>query len=81
MSPRNFARSFRREVGLTPAAYVETLRVERARQCLEQDSDPIDRVADRCGFGTPETMRRAFARRVGVAPTEYRNRFRTPTPS
>lgn len=76
MSPRNFARSFRREVGLTPAAYVETLRVERARQCLEQDADSIDRVADRCGFGTPETMRRAFARRVGIAPADYRARFR-----
>jgi transcriptional regulator GlxA family with amidase domain len=76
MSPRNFARSFRREIGLTPAAYVETLRVERARQCLEQDSDPIDSVAGRCGFGTPETMRRAFARRVGIAPADYRARFR-----
>jgi transcriptional regulator GlxA family with amidase domain len=76
MSPRNFARSFRREIGLTPAAYVEALRVERARQCLEQDSDPIERVADRCGFGTPETMRRAFARRVGIAPADYRARFR-----
>ncbi|MGZ8676474.1 MAG: GlxA family transcriptional regulator, partial [Solirubrobacterales bacterium] len=76
MSPRNFARTFRREIGLTPAAYVEALRVERARQCLEQDSDPIERVADRCGFGTPETMRRAFARRVGIAPADYRARFR-----
>ena len=76
MSPRNFARAFRREVGLTPAAYVEALRVERARQCLEQASEPIERVAERCGFGTPETMRRAFARRVGVPPADYRARFR-----
>lgn len=76
MSPRNFARSFRREIGLTPAAYVEALRVERARQCLEQESDPIESVAAQCGFGTPETMRRAFARRVGIAPADYRARFR-----
>ena len=78
MSPRNFARAFAREVGLTPAAYVEALRVERARQCLEQESEPIERVAERCGFGTPETMRRAFARRVGVPPADYRARFRAP---
>jgi transcriptional regulator GlxA family with amidase domain len=79
MSARNFARAFRRETGLTPAAYVEELRVERARQCLEDGSDSIDQISERCGFGTPETMRRAFARRVGVPPAEYRARFhRTP---
>ena len=76
MSPRNFARAFRRETGMTPAAYVETLRLERARQMLEEATEPIDRIAIRCGFGTPETMRRAFARRLGVAPAEYRERFR-----
>ena len=76
MSPRNFARFFRRETGMTPAAYVEVLRVERARQLLEEAGDPVDLVADRCGFGTPETMRRAFARRVGVAPAQYRARFK-----
>jgi transcriptional regulator GlxA family with amidase domain len=80
MSPRNFARFFRREIGLTPAAYVEELRVERARQLLEQSGDPIDLISARCGFGTPETMRRAFARRVGVPPAEYRARFRRPEP-
>src|SRR4051794_19356977 len=76
MSPRNFARFFRREIGLTPAAYVEELRVERARQLLEDSADPVDAISVRCGFGTPETMRRAFARRVGVSPAQYRSRFR-----
>jgi transcriptional regulator GlxA family with amidase domain len=81
MSPRNFARFFRREVGLTPAAYVEELRVERARQLLEEGEDALDLVSARCGFGTPETMRRAFARRVGASPAQYRARFRrAPTP-
>jgi transcriptional regulator GlxA family with amidase domain len=76
MSPRNFARFFRRETGMTPAAYVEELRVERARQLLEESSDPVEIISGRCGFGTPETMRRAFARCIGTAPTEYRARFR-----
>jgi transcriptional regulator GlxA family with amidase domain len=76
MSPRNFARFFRREIGMTPAAYVEELRVERARQLLEQSADPVELISARCGFGTPETMRRAFARRVGVPPADYRARFK-----
>lgn len=76
MSPRNFARAFRKEAGTTPAAYVETLRIERARQYLEGPREPIDTIAVRCGFGTPETMRRSFARRLGVSPAEYRERFR-----
>jgi transcriptional regulator GlxA family with amidase domain len=74
MSPRNFARFFRREIGMTPAAYVEELRVERSRQLLEDSADPIDLISARCGFGTPETMRRAFGRRVGVPPAQYRAR-------
>ena len=76
MSPRNFARVFRRDTGLTPAAYVEGVRVEHARRLLETTSLPVDEVACVSGFGTPETLRRAFARRVGAAPSDYRDRFR-----
>jgi transcriptional regulator GlxA family with amidase domain len=75
MSDRNFARAFRAESGLTPAAYVEAARVERARRELETTSLGVDAVAARCGFGTVETMRRAFHRRLGVNPAAYRARF------
>jgi transcriptional regulator GlxA family with amidase domain len=75
MSERNFARAFKAETGMTPAVYVEALRVERARLALEAGAAPIDAVAHRCGFGTVETLRRAFGRRLGVSPTAYRNRF------
>jgi transcriptional regulator GlxA family with amidase domain len=79
MSPRNFARAFRREVGVTPAAYVTSLRVERARLELEAGDAPVEVVARRCGFGTVETMRRSFQRRLYTSPAEYRDRFRVPT--
>lgn len=75
MSPRNFARVFSREVGITPAAFVETLRIERARTLLETTDLQVDEVARRCGFGTVETLRRAFGRRVRVSPSDYRDRF------
>jgi transcriptional regulator GlxA family with amidase domain len=75
MSERNFARAFKAETGMTPAVYVEALRVERARLALESGLEPIDAVARRCGFGTVETLRRAFARRLGVSPGAYRDRF------
>ncbi len=77
MSPRNFARAFRREVGVTPAAYVARLRVERARLDLEAGDAPVDVVARRCGFGTVETMRRTFRRHLHTSPAEYRERFQT----
>jgi transcriptional regulator GlxA family with amidase domain len=77
MSPRNFARAFKREVGMTPATYVEALRVERSRALLETASHAaVDDIARRCGFGTVETMRRSFRRRLGVSPGHYRDRFR-----
>ena len=77
MSDRNFARAFRRETGMTPGAYVEATRVERARIALESGDLPVEEVARQAGFGTVETMRRAFRRRVGVSPIDYRARFTT----
>jgi len=77
MSPRNFARVFAREVGETPARWVERARVEAARRLLEQSDDGVERVAERCGFGTAETLRRAFLRQVRVSPAAYRARFRS----
>jgi transcriptional regulator GlxA family with amidase domain len=75
MSARHFARAFRAETGLTPARYVERVRLEAARRLLEDSADPIAAVASACGFGTAETMRRVFLRTLGVGPAEYRRRF------
>jgi len=76
MSPRNFARVFAREVGATPGQFVERVRVEAARRRLEESADGVDNIAFRCGFGTAETMRRAFLRTLRVPPSAYRSRFR-----
>ena len=77
MSERNFARAFRDETGVTPGAYVEVARVESARIALETGDLPVETIARQAGFGTVETMRRAFRRRVGVSPNSYRGRFRS----
>ena len=75
MSRRNFARLFRHEVGVSPGRYVEAARLEAARRRLEESADGTKAIAAACGFASPETMRRAFLRRLGTVPTEYRNRF------
>jgi len=75
MSERHFTRVFAAEVGEPPAKYVERVRVEAARRGLEERGATVAAVASKCGFGTPETMRRSFLRRVGVAPDDYRRRF------
>jgi transcriptional regulator GlxA family with amidase domain len=77
MSSRHFSRLFTAEVGETPARYVERVRVEAARTELETTASSLDVIALNCGLGTAESLRRAFQRRVGVAPDAYRHRFRS----
>src|SRR3954470_4367807 len=76
LSPRQFARAFAAEVGVTPGHYVDGVRLESARRRLEDTDDGIEQIARSCGYGTPESMRRAFVRALAVPPTEYRRRFR-----
>jgi transcriptional regulator GlxA family with amidase domain len=76
MSPRNFSRVFGREVGETPARHVERLRVDAARQQLEESESDYGDVARRCGFGSVNSMRRSFLRVLKVTPSDYRKRFR-----
>lgn len=75
MSPRNFSRVFAKQVGLSPGRFVERVRVEAARRRLEDSPGSVDTVASDVGFGTAETMRRAFLRQIGVGPSAYRERF------
>ena len=75
MSPRNFARLFINETGMTPAKFVEMVRIDAARNLLETSKLPIDTVADKSGFKDSERMRRSFLRQLGVNPSDYRKRF------
>jgi transcriptional regulator GlxA family with amidase domain len=75
MSPRHFTRIFTDEVGEAPGAYVERIRTEAARRQLEETDDTVTVIAARCGFGTAETLRRNFVRRMGISPDQYRKAF------
>jgi len=75
MSARNFARIFKRDTQSTPADFVEAARLDAARRMLEESPTPLKRVAAHCGFGEVNTLRRAFIRRLGISPAEYRRRF------
>lgn len=76
LSERHFARVFRQETGITPAAYVEAARVEAARHLLEGTDQPLDQVAAACGLGSVETLHRALRKQTGTTPAAYRRRFR-----
>ncbi len=75
MSPRNFARVFQKDIGTTPARFVERLRVEAARRRLEESQDKLEKVASDCGFGSLHSLRRSFLRVLHVPPNDYRHRF------
>ncbi|WP_092398045.1 helix-turn-helix domain-containing protein [Pseudomonas sp. NFACC39-1] len=75
MSPRNFARVYKRQTGRTPAKAVEMFRLEAARRLLEDSQRNIDQIARSCGFGDEERMRHTFHRHLSISPREYRNRF------
>jgi transcriptional regulator GlxA family with amidase domain len=76
MSPRNFSRAFKEEVGIAPAKAVERLRVDTARADLESGNPTILKVAAACGFGNPERMRRSFLRVLGAPPSALRRQGR-----
>ena len=75
LSPRQFARAFAEEAGISPGRYVDKVRLEAARRHIEDTASDVGQVARACGYGTPESMRRAFLRTLGVSPAEYRRRF------
>ncbi|MBV9221919.1 MAG: helix-turn-helix domain-containing protein [Methylobacteriaceae bacterium] len=76
MSERSFSRRYAAATGQTPARAIERLRVEAARRLLSESHQPVKRIAQRCGFGSEETMRRSFLRLLAVSPQDYRSRFR-----
>ncbi|MFI9030747.1 GlxA family transcriptional regulator [Streptomyces sp. NPDC053560] len=76
VSERQLSRIFKADLGMTPAAYIESARVELARNRLESTDDTLERIAGTCGFGTVDTLIRAFRRQLATTPTEYRNGFR-----
>jgi transcriptional regulator GlxA family with amidase domain len=75
MSERSFSRHYAEATGQTPARAVERLRVEVARRLLSESRTPVKRIAQRCGFGSEETLRRSFLRLLAVTPQDYRSRF------
>jgi transcriptional regulator GlxA family with amidase domain len=76
LSERQFTRVFKAEVGATAADHVEAVRLESACRLLESTNRTIEQIARTCGFGTPETMNRAFRRRLNTTPSEHRHHFR-----
>ena len=75
MSERSFSRHYSEATGQTPARAIERLRVEAAQRLLSESRTPVKRIAQRCGFGSEETMRRSFLRLLEVTPQDYRARF------
>lgn len=77
MSERNFQRVFTREMGKSPAHYVEEIRIEAVRRKLERSTQGMGEIATACGFNSADVMARSFMRQLKCTPAEYRARFRS----
>ena len=77
MSTRNFTRVFHKQTGISPAKFIEKLRVETARKYLEDTDISLEKIAERCGLGNLISMRRTFLRHLMTTPSDYRRAFRT----
>lgn len=75
MSVRSLSRFFREETGTTPGDFVESARVEAAQRLLEDSQMPLQKIAAQCGFTNVDLMRRAFLRKIGIGPSDYKKRF------
>lgn len=78
MSPRNFSRVCLREMRMSPGQFVDRVRVEAAQQMIDSSSKGLKQIADECGFGTADSMRRAFQRVMQTTASEYAQRFKRP---
>jgi transcriptional regulator GlxA family with amidase domain len=78
MSPRTFARRFLASTGTTPLQWILTERTRLAQRLLETSELPVDAVAHKSGFGTPDNLRKHFARAVRTTPQAYRRAFKQP---
>lgn len=76
MSERNFSRVFCQEVGMSPAKFIERVRLEAARSMLTQSNQSVEQVAVNCGFASAEQMRRSFQRLLNTTPQEFRANFK-----
>ncbi|HEY5769695.1 MAG TPA: GlxA family transcriptional regulator [Terrimicrobium sp.] len=81
MSERNFQRVFTREIGKSPARFVEEIRIEAVRRKLERTRQSVKEIAASCGFRSADVMGRSFQRLLKTTPAEYRARFRTTSTS
>lgn len=75
LCPRHFSRRFKAEFGTSPADFVDRLRLDEARRRLSNGDNSVENVGISVGFKSADTFRRAFERRLGVSPSDYRRRF------
>jgi transcriptional regulator GlxA family with amidase domain len=80
VSERTLARKFRASLGMSPLTYLQSRRVARAKQLLEDTPLSLERIIEQCGYEDISSFRKLFARHVGMTPREYRSRFGSPAP-
>ena len=79
VSERTLARKFQASLGMSPLTYLQSRRIARAKQLLEETRLPLERIIEQCGYEDLSSFRKLFARHVGMTPRDYRSRFASPS--
>lgn len=73
LSRSHFIRSFSSDFGISPHAYIQNQRVEKAKQLLRaKEQLPLNVVAMECGFSDQSHMTRVFSSKLNITPLKYR---------
>ncbi len=75
MSERTFMRRFKKSTGYTPLEYVQEVRLLQTKELLEQSTNTFENITPMVGYSNVSSFRKLFIKRVGIPPSEYRNRF------
>ncbi|WP_202916106.1 AraC family transcriptional regulator [Paenibacillus mesophilus] len=76
LSQSQFTRKFQKEMGISPVKYLTQLRMQKAKQMLTDTEEPLEKIAEQCGYQNAFYLSRVFSKEMDMSPSRYRSSHR-----